>query len=175
MAETQGREGPAAQDWKELNENLKLANSGDQKAIQWLRKFLDDRPQVWGALGDLARVAEKAWIDLISNKDALAAESIRRQLSQLKTELIGESPSTIEKMLGDQVMATWLETRYLEATSANAKGASLTQSTMLLKRVESAQRRHLNAIRSLVQTRKLLLTGNTNSVIRIFPGERDAI
>jgi uncharacterized protein YbcC (UPF0753/DUF2309 family) len=174
MAETNGQDRPTAEDWKELNEKLKLANSGDQKAIQWLRKFLDDHPQVWGALGDLTRVAEKAWIDLISNKDALAAESIRRQLSQLKTDLVGESPSPVEKMLGDQVVATWLETRYLEATSADVKGASMTQSTLLLKRVESAQRRHLNAIRSLVQTRKLLTAGSTNPVLRIFPSEREA-
>jgi hypothetical protein len=173
VTETKGQDRPTAQDWKELNEQIKLANGGDQKAIDWLRKFLDDNPQVWRTLGDLARNAERAWIGLISNKDALATESIRRQLVQLKADLIGESPSMVEKMLGDQVMATWLELKYLETASADAKGASLTQSALLLKRVESAQRRHLFSIRSLVQTRKLLTTANTNPGLRIFPGERE--
>lgn len=104
----------------------------------------------------------------------MLSESIRRQLNQFKSELIGEDPGAVEKMLGDQVIATWLEVKYMETMSADQKGATITQAALVLKKVESAQRRHLNAIRSLVQTRKLLPTGGTNPVLRIFPGDREA-
>jgi len=171
MADMKSTNKPTLQDWQLLNEAVKRANDGDQQALDWLRKFLDANPQVWGTLGDLARTAERAWIELISSGDALAGESIRRQLAQLKTDLVGESPSPVEKMLGDQVVATWLEVKYLEAVSADAKGQSLTQAGLLLKRLESAQKRHLVAIRSLVQTRKLLPNSGMPD-LRIFPSER---
>jgi len=160
---------PTPRDWKLLHEAVKRANGGDQQALDWLRSFLDTNPQVWGALGDLARTAERVWIELISNGDALAGECIRRQLGQLKADLTGEAPCPVEKMLADQVVATWLEVKYLECLSAKPRDGSATQAGVLLKRLESAQKRHLNALRSLVQTRKLLPKQSVPD-LRIFPG-----
>ena len=85
----------------------------------------------------------------------MVAEAITRQMAQTRANLVGDSPSAVEKLLADQVTATLLETRYLETISASATGTP-TQLALLLKRLDSAQRRHLNAVRSLVQTRKLL-------------------
>jgi hypothetical protein len=172
MTEVKTEKKPSSDDLKLLNEHVKLANAGDSKSIEWLRCFLDKNPQIWAALGDLARTAERAWIELVANGDVLARESITRQLTQLKVDLIGESPSPVEKMLGDQVLATWVEVRYLETVSADSKGGSLTQAGLLLKQLESSQKRHLNAIRSLVQTRKLLPRDGSIPVLRIFNEER---
>ena len=141
---------PSAEAWKELSQNLNKANAGDAKALEWLREFLNRNPQVWQHIGDLARVTEKAWIKLISNGDALAAEAIRRQLSVIRGDMIGQTPSAVEKLLGDQVVATLLEVKYLESVTADAGGGSLTRAGLLLKRLESAQRRHAAAIKSLV-------------------------
>ena len=174
MAEPSKTKTRSKEDWDLLYGNTKLANSGDEAAVAWLRKFLDDNPQVLANVGDLARIAENTWIALISERSALVAESVRRQLGQLKSELIGENPQTIEKMLGDQVIATWLEVKYMETLSADQKGASVTQAALVLKKVESAQRRHLNAIRSLVQTRKLLPAGRSFPGLRIYSGDRAA-
>ncbi|MDB5340531.1 MAG: hypothetical protein JWN70_6150 [Planctomycetaceae bacterium] len=172
MAEPTRANTHSKEDWALLTDNIKRANTGDEAAVAWLQKFLDDNPQVWANLGDLARTAEHAWIALIAGGNSLVSESVRRQLRQLKSEMIGDDPQTIEKMLGDQVIATWLEVKYLETLSADQKGASITQAALVLKKVESAQRRHLNAIRSLVQTRKLLPTGSSLPGLRIYPGER---
>ena len=172
MAERSTTNSHSKEDWDLLYGNVKRADAGDETAIAWLRTFLDDNPEVWARIGDLASAAENAWINLIAGGNSLLSESIRRQLNQLKAELIGEDPATIEKMLGDQVIATWLEVKYLETTSANHKGATVTQAALVLKKVESAQRRHLNAIRSLVQVRKLLPAGNSLPGLRIYPGER---
>ena len=172
MAEPTRASTHSKEDWAVLDDNIKRANTGDATAVAWLRTFLDDNPQVWANLGDLARTAERAWIALIAGGNSLVSESIRRQLSHLKSEMIGDDPQTIETMLGDQVIAIWLEVKYLETLSADQKGASITQAALVLKKVESAQRRHLNAIRSLVQTRKLLPTGSSLPGLRIYPGER---
>lgn len=174
MVQTTGTQRSAAHDRKMLDEHIKLANAGDPDAVAWLRAFLDANPQVWGTLGDLARTSERAWIDLISNRDELSRESIRRHLLQLKTDLVGEAPSVVEKMLGDQVIATWLEVKYLETVSADLMGTTNQQVSMASKRVESAQKRHLTAIRSLVEIRKLLPTAASGPMFRIFTGQREA-
>ena len=104
-----------AKDLRLLKDTIKRANDGEESAIEWIKDFLDDNPQVWQTVGDLSVTAERIWVALVSGGDVLATESVRRQLSQLKSELIGELPQPVEKMLGDQIIATWLEVRYLEA------------------------------------------------------------
>lgn len=162
----------SAEDLRLLKDKIKQANDGEESAVAWIKDFLDDNPQVWQTVGDLSVTSERTWIALVSGGDVLATESVRRQLSQLKSELIGELPQPVEKMLGDQIVATWLEVQYLETLTADQRASSAQTGTML-KRMESAQKRHLNAIRSLVQIRRLLPAYGTRPILRLFPGERE--
>ena len=59
----------------------------------------------------------------------------------------------------DQVIACWLETKYVESTSALAKQGSVDNANYRLKRLESAQRRYEGAIKTLATIRTLLPTG----------------
>ena len=156
MNEHPKTEYPSEADVRMLEAAVAKANAGDQRALSWLRDFLDENPQVWRHAGNLARVAEQAWIDLISNGDKLAEESIQRQLHEMQKALRGEEAGLLETLLCDQVVATWLEMKYREATAADPEGTSVGQANLMLKRLESAQRRHLAAIKSLTQTRQLL-------------------
>jgi hypothetical protein len=164
---------PTAKDWKDLHTIIERANRGDQKAIRRLRQFLDKYPQVWQHLGNLARVSERAWIDLISGGDVLAAESVRRHLAHVRQQLVGETSNVVEQLLVDQVTATWLEVAYMQTASADIGGRSLTQAGLYLKRLESAQRRHLNAVKQLVQIRKLLPGQDTIPELQIYPYGRE--
>ncbi len=148
---------------------VRKANDGDQRALAKLRKFLDKNPQVWQHVGDLARTAERAWIALVANGSSLATEAMQRQLTQLKQELMGDSTTVIEKMLSDTVMATWLELHYLRSVDADTRSRTVTQGSLMLKRLESAQRRHHNALKQLTQIRKLLPDRNTMPQLRVFP------
>ena len=162
---------PTADDMQALKALIARANVGEQVALDELRDFLDENPQVWKVVGDLGRMAENAWIKLITDQDSLAAASIRRQLAQIKEELVGEAPSVIEKLLGDQVVMTLLEVKHLEMLSAGTAG-NISQAALLLRRLESAQRRHNASIRSLVVTRNLLNEAKANPRLRIFNAER---
>ena len=170
MADAQLRK-PTQGDMKSLRDMVERANRGEQSALDELRDFLDENPQVWRTVGDLGRMAENAWVKLIAGKDSLASESIRRQLAQIKEELVGETPPMVEKLLGDQIVATFLEVAYLETLSAGNSG-TLGQATLLLRRLESAQRRHAGAIKSLVVTRNLLNEAKVNPRLRVFGAER---
>ncbi len=169
MAETQDKPNPTSDDWKALNAIINKANDGDQEALTKLRNFLDNNPQVWGHVGDLSRTAEKAWVGLISNGDSLAAESIQRKLTKLKEELLDDSVTVIEKMLADTVVATWLELHYLRSVDADTTNRTVTQGSLILKRLESAQRRHFNSLKQLTQIRKLLPNRGEIPGLRLFP------
>jgi hypothetical protein len=155
-------------DLNSLQATICRANAGDPAAIAELRRFLDANPHVWRHLGDLAKSAERAWITLIAEGNALAAQAIQRQLDEIRGELIGKEFSAVGKMLADQVVATLLEVKYLETVTANSKGGTAKQETTLLRRLESAQRRHLAAIKSLEQTRKMLSEPSVAPYLRVI-------
>lgn len=165
---------PTSKDWEVLNAKLKLANSGDKEAISWLRRFLDNHPHVWHRMGDLSVMSENAWISLISNDDALAAESIRRQLNTLKAELMEESTTAMEKLLVDSILATWLEIHYLRSVDAGSRSRTVTQASLLTKRLESAQRRHHSAMKDLLMFRKLMPNRGALPGLRVFRGQQTA-
>jgi hypothetical protein len=90
---------------------------------------------------------------------AVAVESLKRTVAEMKADLAGENPTRIERLLVDQVVACWLEVSYLEGMSADPGRSSLNQSDFRLKRLESAQRRYLNAMKTLTSVRTLALPG----------------
>ncbi len=169
MTNTQQKVNHTSQDWEVLNSIISKANEGDKNALAELRSFLDENPQVWQHVGDLSKTAEKAWVSLIANGDSLAAEAIQRQLTQLKEELLDDSVTVIEKMLADTVVATWLELHYLRSVDADTRNRTVTQGSLILKRLESAQRRHFNSLKQLTQIRKLLPGRNAMPELRLFP------
>jgi hypothetical protein len=140
----------------ELRELVQRAQGGDAGVLPRLRAILDDCPEVWRHLGDLSALAERAWVAVLAGGHPLAAESMRRTVAEMKAELSGERPGRLEKMLVDEVLACWLETKYLEATAAEPGRASVQQAGHRLKRLESAQRRYLNAVKTLTAVRKLI-------------------
>src|SRR5262245_23218668 len=84
---------------------------------------------------------------------------MKRTVAELKAELAGDNPTRLERLLVDQVIACWMEVSYLEAVAADPGCSSLDQSDFRLRRLESAQRRYLNALKSLASVRTLALPG----------------
>jgi hypothetical protein len=71
-------------------------------------------------------------------------------------------------MLTDQVVVTLLETRYIESVAATAKPNTLPQETQFLKRLESGQRRHLAAIKTLEQSHQMLSENSVAPYLRVI-------
>ena len=95
--------GPDAKDEprRRLTELAARANAGGPRELAELRQFLDEHPQVEAAVGDLARLAEAAWVGRLAGKDVLAAESVRRQQAALKADILGPAPTALERLLVD--------------------------------------------------------------------------
>jgi hypothetical protein len=134
------------------------ANRGDKAALADLRGFLDAHPEVWQTCGDIGKCAERAWLELFSQQ-ALGRESIRRHIEQLRADLAGSSPTPVEGLLVNRVIACYLALHHAELASTQPGTSSTAQVAMRLRRCESAQRRYLGALRMLTLIRATVPQG----------------
>lgn len=141
---------------EELQQLVKRARQGDRTVLPELKKALDEDPQLWQAVGDLAKHAEATWIRLISKDDLLIQESIRRELDRRRQELAGEDPTPLEKQLVDRIVACWLALQHAEMMAASTAESTLPQREHYLKRLDAAERRHTAAVQQLNKVRELL-------------------
>ena len=134
------------------------AQDGDEEAALNIRKILDGSPDLaWLFIKGPAKMAESALIDTFTKDEDLASkELLRHQLESMRVEVAGENPSALERLLAERVVATWLEVQLFEALyAAGMKGGTFKQDDHRQKRLDRAHRRHLSAIRTLAQIRKL--------------------
>jgi hypothetical protein len=146
-----------------IQELANRANQGSENALACLRQVLDTCPEIWQAVGDLASHTERCWLDLIAGNNRLMEESVKRQVATMRAELSGPSPSPVERLLVDRVVACHLALHDAEACLASPGTASTAQVAIRLRRVESAQRRLLAALKTLTRLRALLPAGMTTS------------
>jgi len=144
---------PAAALRARLKDLTTRANAGDQRALAELRVFLDDHPEVAEHVGNLAKIAERAWIGLVVDEGVLGRETVKRQLTKLKAELAGDHPTTLEQLLVDHIATCHLAEHHAQMLAADATGGTIPQAVLRLKRSESAQKRFLAAIRTLTTLR----------------------
>lgn len=143
----------------DLKRLSKRANAGDRDAVAEIRRLLDDYPDLVEHLWRLSDRAVDAWLDVLVGPDHVARELTTRQLAAIKGNLAGESATQLEKLLIENIGITYLA--LLHATTSDAKDTrgSFMESAAAIKRVESAQRRHLAAIKALATLRAKLPAG----------------
>ena len=142
---------------EELKALMVRAHEGDEEALPKLRKILDEVPSLARKLLDPAMIAERSAVNLYASKDdLLAQESIPRVLEQVRSELEGEAPTPLERMLVERVVATWLQVQCYETLYAqNATKMTMAEGDHHQKRIDRAHNRHLSAVRALAQIRKM--------------------
>lgn len=147
------------------------ANAGEPGALAELDEFLKDQSEVLAVAGDLARHAEKAWIDLVVGSDSFTRMAVASQVERLKAELAGPDPSPLEKLLIEHVAIAHLAERQAELSAAQT-GGSIPQAAFRLKKAESAQRRFLAAAKALATLRALQpRAGFPRDNLRLFDPE----
>ena len=137
-----------------LDAILERARQGDQTVLPELQQLLDANPNLWRDAYSLVALSERAWLQKIAANDLLAFESIRRQVEQLKLDLIGTSPAPLEKLLADRIAASWLGVQHAEMGVAfDDTGGKVAQ--MRLARLNAAHKRFLSATKALAVARRL--------------------
>ena len=146
-----------------LQELTERAKQGDASVLPELRETLRNSPEVWQHFGNVARHAERAWIDAIVADNLCVKEGLEQQLAELREEMLREGNSCTEKMLVQRVLNSWLQVTYYELALATVTGKLLkTHEKDLQRRLDGAHRRHLFAVRTLEEVRTLMKKRNKN-------------
>jgi hypothetical protein len=145
----------------------KKAEGGDREARAELRRAVAECcPTVIAEASDVARRAEQMLVKTISAGELLMQETLEARLEHMRGEIAGEHPTPLERLLAERVVAGWLLVEVLEALisaqfrtdlkdvqkTARVPPAYILQMSKIL---ESATRRHLQAIQVLARVRRL--------------------
>lgn len=131
------------------------------KDLHELRRKLEEVPELWRAVFDIAEVMRSNLIDkTIAQKAArLALES---NASSLMSGMGYEKSSAVEKLLIENIIITWLRLQWVEFQMVGFignGGMSVSLADFWERRLSLAQRRHLRACETLAKVRKLLMKG----------------
>jgi len=135
-----------------------------------LRQVLDEHPELWNHFGNLALQTQERWLQLIAGKDLYLAESLRRHLDAMRTELAGPDPSPLDRLLVDRVLANHVQVLYFEAMEATDPTAeNMRVARYRMDRRDQAHRQFLSAVKVLATVRNLVARTQTIRVELLNP------
>jgi len=134
----------------EMVQIVKRADEGDLTVMPLLKDLLDKHPQLVRAYGDLGRSVENKLLAIVSKESLFVAETIRHHLEELRAEVAGPAPSSLEKLLVNRIGICWLQVHLADLTAADRPSGETS------RRQNAAQSRYLAAIRQLALVRQML-------------------
>ena len=141
----------------EINATIRKAEAGDKTALEEVRELLKPSGACDTLGGNLAAEAMKVLVRTHAGQNPVIRESITRKLEEMRIELSGQNPTSIEKLLVDRVLATWLHLHHMEIIFGKKEGYSFAAGAFYQKSISAAQKRYLTAIKGLAEVRKLAL------------------
>jgi hypothetical protein len=137
-----------------LGKLLTRAQAGDASTLPVLRKVLEN-PELADLLGNLAREAELSLIKAAAGENLVFKEALTRKLQLLRAELAGPSPTPVERLLVERIVACWLQVQDADTRFAQAKNLTFEGGDYCQRRMNHAHKRYLSAIKALALVRKL--------------------
>lgn len=140
----------------ELRGIVEAAHDGDETALSRVRGILKEIPSLANIFADLANEAEQALIKRVSGDDPLIKEALPVKLKAMRGDLCGPSPSALERLMAERIVACWLQLQHAEIVYAqNLGNLSIPQSEYHQRRLDRLHRRYLSSVKSLAQIRKM--------------------
>jgi len=132
------------------------ANRGDETVMPALVRMLDAVPSLAHQLGDVAAMTRGAWVQRIAGDQFALAEAIRMDSEALRVELTQPSDGPLERLLIERLVTCRLHLEYSEAAYARQLDRLDAEWTdAYQRRIDRAQRRYVQSIRTLAQVRRL--------------------
>jgi hypothetical protein len=141
---------------EELHKLMMRAESGDLSTLPVVRRLFQLVPEVDSYGGNLARQAELALIRAIAGKRLSLQEALIRKLELMRAELAGPTPSPVERLLVERVVACWLQANDADlGLVAPEPGRMIVEGEYRHRCCDRAHKRYLSAIKMLALVRKL--------------------
>ncbi len=139
------------------------AADGDKEARSELRRALrDSAPEVIAHASAIGRRASRILARTAAAGDPLIEEALCARLDLMRSEIAGDDPTPLEVLLTERVVSCWMLVELFDVLIAGQLDREGTHRVApsylkhMIRWQESATRRYLAAIKSLVQVRKLL-------------------
>jgi hypothetical protein len=116
---------------------------------------------LWGYLSTLSSLAVRSWVDLLASErpgGEIIRRTIEKEIERKRSQVAGEDPSPLERLLAERVALCWVAASYADAEYARKlkAGMSFREGEYLSRRCEQTNRQLLKAIESLARVRRLL-------------------
>ena len=148
---------PKALETEDIRGLLARAEQGEARALDLLKEKVDE--SFWLKVVSLSGMAETTLIRRMAggDKHLLVREVLERRLAAMKADVAGPDPTPLERLLADRVAFTWLSLQLAENAYLSVDSMTLPQAAAAQKRIDACHRRHMTAIRTLAQVRRLQL------------------
>lgn len=152
----------SAETMERIEQLFPLANSGDPGALRELRTLFPAR--AFEQIGDLATQVRYNLTQGLADGCKATAATIDAKAERMATELRGEAPTPLERLLVERVVIAWLAVHRADLEAGACDGSLVgaidrssearAERLFHAKRQEYAQRRYLGALRALDQARR---------------------
>jgi hypothetical protein len=165
VADTKPKNGPALakapltwqSPYDEIRTIVQKAEGGDAAALSDVRGLIKSPAGVDMLGGNVARETLRKLVDRYAGDNPVVRETVTRKVEDLRSELSGEHPSALEKLLVDRILACWLHLNCLEGVYASKDSLTTETGLYFQKALSAAQKRYLAAIKGLADVRRLAL------------------
>jgi hypothetical protein len=146
---------------------LKRSQAGDHATLPVIRKMLEDPANLRLFGGELAETVAQSFLKAIGGEDIGFREAVLKKMQTMRADLLGENPTPIERILVERVVACWLQVQDAEVRFAQRQAdLTMTQGDYHQRRMDSANRRFLAAVKTLALVRKLAVPALQINVAR---------
>ena len=111
--------------------------------------MLDRHPSIWQSIGDLSRLVETQLIEWATKGSLPLKEAVERKLTEYRTSLTESAGDVLKKFLVDRLLITWLEVQVRQLQVMEAQSEAMNRKHQ--RRLDRAQRRHLDAVAALAE------------------------
>ena len=133
----------------------------NKRDLQELRDYLDEKPNLFRAVIDMAKVVQDKLIEDIIHQPA-GQVGIEAQINTILIEMAYEESPVLERLLIDNIINCWLRLQWVElqlTRLVKTEQVSMRVVEYWEKRLSASQRRYLRVCETLARVRKL--TRNT--------------
>ena len=138
-----------------LAEAVRLDAVGDPAGAAVMDCYFAE-PIALERFGNLARLAERKYVDAICADDLVTRAALVRKLPLLRAELAGAAATPLETLLVDRIVVCWLAMHYATVYCIDPDRQSRLAAESMQRWQTACQNRLLAAVRALGVLRRLL-------------------
>ena len=144
-----------------LNDAIRRAEDGDAEALKTTLAVYAEMPSLWRHNEDVMRDGLEAMLlDRLTGQDRLLTrKAAERDLARMRTDLLGEMPAALERVLVNRIVIDWLASLEADADRAGWKGGTIADGEYRERRTDRAHARLMRSLRTLATVRRLAVPG----------------